>query len=246
MAMGDAFVSGFSAMTDARERKKRRQQDAELAAAERELRVTQQAKEHENRRLLQEAENTFRGTQSAEERAARAIEAEKDRGWRTGEGEKDRGFRREERIDSQGFTASEAALDRAARVVAQDKELKDRVDARNIEVPLAGARLGLMARAQEWDQSPNNPLNQYRGAAPLGKLGEVDDFTINGGAPSPAQFGALRPPQQVTGARPQMAGGQPVMPPAAAIDMLRRKPELAAEFDRKYGAGAAAKYLQRQ
>lgn len=241
------------------ENKKKRKQEDDLAAAERQLRVDQQAKELENRRVLQEAEQTFRGTQGAEERAARSIEAEKQRGWQSGENTEDRGFRQGERIDSQGFQSSESALDRAAKVIAQDKqlaqqdkELGQRRDFHDIELPLAGAKLGLQARAQDWRENPENPQNmalgaleQYRSAAAAGKLDDMNAFTINGGAPSPSQLGAAKPPPAVNGGRPQLAGTvAPSTPPPAAIDMLRRNPNLAGEFDRKYGAGTAAKIMQ--
>lgn len=188
----DGFQTGMGLGVQMREGKKRREQEQELARAERELRLTSQAKEYENRKALQEADQAFRGTQSAEERAARLLEAEKertwrsgesdrDRGWRGGESEKERGFRRGERIDSQGFQSSESALNRAAQVLVQDKELKDRGDARAIEMPLKGMQVGLQARQQEWAESPENPLNMYRKA----HAQDADAVSINGGPPSP-------------------------------------------------------------
>lgn len=205
MAMGDSFVSGFSAMTDARERKKKRQQDAAEAAAERSLRLEQQTRENANRKALQDAELTFRGSLSAEERLARAVEADKDRQFRSGEGDKERGFRRGERIDSQGFASTQSELERAARVLAQDKELKARTDMHSLELPLKGASLGLQARAQEWAESPNNPLNDFRAIAARRQAQDLNDtdgvngFMINGGAPSAITGN----PGQVNGGRPQ-------------------------------------------
>lgn len=174
---------------------------------------------------MQDADLTFRGTLANDERLGREVENTRERGFKSGEAEKERGYRTGERIDAQGFHSSESELDRAAKVLAQDKDLKQRMDIQDIELPLKGAQLGMQARHQDWLENPDNPQNMsleqlatYREAAAAAARAKQDDlsgvnnFTINGGAPSPSKLNALRPPPQVNGGRPQMANG-PVRSP---------------------------------
>lgn len=156
---------GFEAGGRAYENKKRRKQEEDDAYAERQLKLDMQAKSFQNARELQEAENAMRATQIAEERASREMEAASNRGWRGRENQLDRESRTGERIDAQGHQSSEAALDRAARVIAQDKQLRKEADIHDIELPLKGAALGLQSRAQAWNENPENPINRVRNAA---------------------------------------------------------------------------------
>lgn len=197
---------GWDTGSRAVEAKRKRQQDDELERARRALQLETQARELQNRNKLADAELTFRASTAKDDRNWRSDEAVRDRSFRGAEAERDRGWRSNERKDAQGFQSSEAQLDRAARVLAQDKELKQRTDFFDLELPLKGAQLGLNMRAQEWQENPQNPQNKataaleaYRNAAAAGKLGEIDEVSLNGGAPSPL----MSRPGQVNGGRPQ-------------------------------------------
>lgn len=240
---------GWETGSRAIEAKRKRQQEDELEKARRSLQLETQARELRNRNKLADAELTFRATSAKEDRNWRSDEAvrdrshrsgesERDRGFRGAEAERDRGFRRNERIDSQGFQSSEAQLDRAARVLAQDKELKQRTDFFDLELPLKGADLGLKMRAQEWQENPQNPYNRIRATqADMNEQELGPDTVTYRGTGAPPVTGQFRP------AAPAGGRNAPVNPPEAAIDMLRKNPTLAGQFDSKYGQGAAARYL---
>jgi len=158
-------------------------------------------------------------------------------GWQSGEADKDRGFRTSERIDTQGFQSGESdktrgfqageskldrdlrralqqqQLDQAAKQFGTEMQFKSKVH--DDQLPLEGARLGLMARSVDarqdkidWDTDPENPANAWRAA----RAAQVNDLrgltppgapTAPGAAPLPsaAELPILTP-EQARAAKP--------------------------------------------
>lgn len=165
------------------------------------------------------AENERQGV--ADDRAdIRAAQAE---GYRRRDREATQGFTADEAQKGRDFHGAESQLARDAAQFAQQRNL-DQADIhwrgdtalKQSAQTQAGAQFD---RHQTWLENPDNPYNRIRDAQ-AEKLG--------------SDYGSLPP-----------VGGQftPKPPPPEAIDMLRKNPQLRAQFDAKYGTGAAARYL---
>ena len=113
------------------------------------------------------------------------------------------------------------------------------------EKPEALSTLGKIAADEGY--RPGTPQFNAR-VVELGKAERLKIITPQPGAgaltydPSTGQSTVLVQPNMGTGQMGAPAGGQPQVP-QAAIDYLRKNPQHNAEFDAKYGAGAANKVL---
>lgn len=225
MSLGSDFISGFTAVRDAKEKRKRREQDAQMAAAERALKLDLQARDMSAQQALQNDRLVADAKRQFADQTWRSGENATDRTWRSGESATDRTWKTSDRQAAQNFTAGENDAERRMRKLLQDDALKAAAkqfsQKLDFDYTNLGANTALKTRDQNWQEDERNPYNQIRDAQAERLRAEAADF---GSVPPPAMT-------------------RPSQPPPGAVEMLRKNPGLARDFDQKYGPGSAAKYL---
>lgn len=266
MSWGDTFINGFSAVTDAKEKKKRREQEERLTLADQTLRKQLQ---DEKLKADLDALRSNQGFSRAEREAKQLYEADqtlKDRTWRTGE-----------RLGGEQFTGTQAEADRRLRqrkmeddlrLNTADQLLKERMHEEGAPERAAKVKYwenSVPRRAgtvsEQYDEegllesrTVRSPLTQ-RATAPSTPPPAAMP-TMGGEAPRPTTSVGQRAMHAAQAAGDAMAANNPFgqafqksqestgrRPFSAAIEYLRKNPQTKAEFEARFGPGSAAQYI---
>jgi len=160
--LAEGLQGGFAIGAAGREKKRDREERERLEKARRDLELERDATRYKSERELQNERLVADAKKQFSQQGFTAGEADKDRGFRSGESQKEREARIGLQTGAQGFQGTQAELERAARAAALDKDLAQRKTQFDAELPLKGAQVGIQSRAQEWNESPNNPYNVLR------------------------------------------------------------------------------------
>lgn len=224
--IGDGFTQGLSMGMQMRDAKKRREQEKELSAArdiiEREKMqrdIDKLREEHAARKALQGdqlAADAARMQRELDDRAA-------GRAHQSTEADRQRGWQSGENTAQRGWQSGE-------RLGTQSFGAGEAEKQRAFQAEIEKARRALEGEKHAWDRDPANPSN-------IDRLAHADYLRSSGVPDLPVL------PNSADALKNGTKGMQAAMPPAAAIDMLRKNPQLAREFEAKYGPGSAQRYL---
>lgn len=166
MSLGNDLISGFTAVRDAKEKRKRREQDAQMAAAERALKLDLQARDMTAQQALQNDRLVADAKRQFSDQSWRSGESATDRSWRSNESAADRTWKTGDRQEAQKFTAGENDAERRMRKLLQDDALKATAaqfrDKLDFDYTNLGANTAMKTRDQNWQENPENPYNRIR------------------------------------------------------------------------------------
>lgn len=199
MSLGSDFISGFTAVRDAKEKRKRREQDAQMAAAERALKLDLQARDMSAQHALQNDRLVADAKRQFADQTWRSGENATDRTWRSGESATDRTWKSSDRQAAQNFTAGENDAERRMRKLLQDDALKAAAkqfsQKLDFDYTNLGANTALKTRDQNWQENPENPYNRIRDTqAQRNENDLLENYGIIGGTGMPPpDSGKFRP-----------------------------------------------------
>lgn len=217
--LAQGLSDGFRIGADANQQRLRRQFELDEAAKRRDLEKQLQAD-----RITADAKRQFSDQEHQVGMQGRSLLADANKTNATQK------FQADEAEKGRGFHRSESQLDRDARKLSQQAQLDQAAEQFNRNNALHYANLGLTAssreRAQDWKEDADNPYNTIRDAQ-AAKLKADMDMSL---PPVGGQFTPKTAPK--------------ITPPPAAIDYLKKNPEMRAQFESKYGPGSASNYLR--
>lgn len=215
--LAQGLDNGFRIGAEAAQRRKDREQQTALDKARRDLELQRDAMRYKNEGDRQQAgfehDNTSRkDTQQ----------------FTSGRDATLSGYEERRMNNSQQFQAGQSKLDRDARQLAEQRKLEQDAKQFAEKKALEYAQLGLGATNQAeslaWKKDPENPENKWRSE----RAAQVKEMNRPFSAP-----GAPAAP------KPAAPAPNSAKPTPAAIDYLKKNPNTADQFRRKYGLDPA-------